>query len=289
MTRRETAEKPAAGGSGHALWFDAPHHCALKRETIAAEGEGQVLVRTLFTGISRGTESLVFGGSVPQSEYERMRAPHQAGEFPFPVKYGYAAVGIVEEGPERLAGRTIFCLHPHQDRFRVPASAVHVLPESLPPQRAVLAANMETALNIVWDAGIQPGDRVAVFGAGVVGLIVARLAASVIGTDVVISDIEQERAEIAAALGLQFAAPDAVPGPGVPLPDSDPRRSPPKPKAPAPQPAAIPQAANALPGQHVAPLPPPIEIRPAPGVKSSRPRAPLVIAPPVPNTGRPGF
>ncbi len=211
MTRRETAEKPAAGGSGHALWFDAPHHCALKRETIAAEGEGQVLVRTLFTGISRGTESLVFGGSVPQSEYERMRAPHQAGEFPFPVKYGYAAVGIVEEGPERLAGRTIFCLHPHQDRFRVPASAVHVLPESLPPQRAVLAANMETALNIVWDAGIQPGDRVAVFGAGVVGLIVARLAASVIGTDVVISDIEQERAEIAAALGLQFAAPDAVP------------------------------------------------------------------------------
>lgn len=209
MTRRETAEKPAAGGSGHALWFDAPRQCALRREVIAAEGE--VLVRTLFSGISRGTESLVFGGEVPESEYERMRAPHQTGEFPFPVKYGYAAVGIVEEGPERLIGKTIFCLYPHQDRFRVPASAVHVLPAMLPPHRAVLAANMETALNIVWDGGIQPGDRVAVFGAGVVGLLVAHLAASIIGTDVVISDIEPDRAETADVLGLHFARPDAVP------------------------------------------------------------------------------
>jgi 2-desacetyl-2-hydroxyethyl bacteriochlorophyllide A dehydrogenase len=209
VTRRETAERPEAGGCGHALWFDAPRRCAVKQETIAPEGE--VLVRTLFSGISRGTESLVFGGKVPESEYERMRAPHQAGEFPFPVKYGYAAVGLVEEGPERLVGHTVFCLHPHQDRFRIPASAVHVLPETLPPQRAVLAANMETALNIVWDAGIQPGDRVAVFGAGVVGLLVARLATSVIGTDVVISDIEPERVQIAAALGLTFSSPDEIP------------------------------------------------------------------------------
>jgi len=205
------ARKPAADESGRALWFDAPRHCALKQETFATEGEGEVVVRTLFSGISRGTESLVFGGNVPESEYERMRAPHQAGEFPFPVKYGYAAVGVVEEGPERLVGRAVFSLHPHQDRFRVAASTVHLLPQTLPPQRAVLAANMETALNIVWDAGIQPGDRVAVFGAGVVGLLVARLATSIIGTDVVISDIEPERAETAAALGLHFSPPDAVP------------------------------------------------------------------------------
>src|SRR5262249_31872909 len=116
-----------------------------------------------------------------------------------------------EEGPERLVGRTIFCLHPHQDRFRVPASAVHALPDTLPPQRAVLAANMETALNIVWDAGIQPGDRIAVFRAGVVALLGRRLAAPVIGTDVVISDIEPERAQTAAALGLNFSSPDMVP------------------------------------------------------------------------------
>lgn len=211
MTRRETVPKPAKDKTGRALWFEENRRCGLRREQLASEHGEEVLVRTLFTGISRGTESLVFGGQVPESEYERMRAPHQAGDFPFPVKYGYAAVGVVEEGPQRLVGRTVFCLHPHQDRFRVPACAVHPLPENLPPQRAVLAANMETALNIVWDAGIQPGDRVAVFGAGVVGLLVARLATSVIGTEVVISDIEPERAETARALGLTFALPDAVP------------------------------------------------------------------------------
>ena len=170
-----------------------------------------MLVRTLFSGISRGTESLVFAGQVPESEYERMRAPHQSGQFPFPVKYGYAAVGVVEEGPERLIGRTVFCLHPHQDRFRVAVSAANPLPPGLPAERAVLAANMETALNIVWDAGIQPGDRVAVFGAGVIGLLVAYLASRIVGTDVVISDIEAERSETAAALSLRFALPDAVP------------------------------------------------------------------------------
>lgn len=209
MTRRETAREPATDSMAQALWFDAPHLCSLRREPVPASDD--VLVRTLFSCISRGSEALVFAGNVPESEFQRMRAPHQAGEFPFPVKYGYAVVGMVEEGPEYLVGRAVFCLHPHQDSFRVPASAVHALPETLPPQRAVLAANMETALNIVWDAGIQPGDRVAVFGAGVVGLLVARLTASIIGTDVTISDIEPERAETAAALGLQFALPDDVP------------------------------------------------------------------------------
>ncbi|WP_117194548.1 zinc-dependent alcohol dehydrogenase [Rhizobium terrae] len=211
MTRREAAPLPAAKGQGRALWFEGAGRCTLRREPLAGQCDGEVLVRTLFSGISRGTESLVFGGQVPESEYERMRAPHQAGEFPFPVKYGYAAVGVVEEGPQNLVGKTVFCLHPHQDRFRVPVSAVHPLPETLAPSRAVLAANMETALNITWDAGVQPGDRVAVFGAGVVGLLVAYLASQIIGTDVVISDIEPERGQTARALGLRFARPDAVP------------------------------------------------------------------------------
>lgn len=211
MTRRETAPRPVPKTDGQALWFEEAGRCALRSEPLPAGCETEILVRTLFSGISRGTESLVFDGHVPESEYERMRAPHQAGQFPFPVKYGYAAVGMVEEGPQYLAGRTIFCLHPHQDRFRVPASAVHPLPDDLPPQRAVLAANMETALNVIWDAGIQPGDRVAVFGAGVVGLLVAYLASRVIGTDVVISDIEPDRTRTARALGLRFAEPDAVP------------------------------------------------------------------------------
>lgn len=193
-----------------ALWFEETGRCGLRDEPLPPEREGDVLVRTLYSGISRGTESLIFHGQVPESEYQRMRAPHQAGQFPFPVKYGYAAVGVVEEGPEAAIGRLVFCLHPHQDRFRVPAPAVHPLPQSLPPQRAVLAANMETALNIIWDGGIQPGDRVAVFGAGVVGLLVAWLASRIAGAEVMISDIEPERAEIARALGLHFVLPDAM-------------------------------------------------------------------------------
>ncbi len=211
MTRRETAPNAATQKDGRALWIEETGRCALRQEKLPAECEGEVVVRALYSGISRGTESLVFAGQVPESEYERMRAPHQAGRFPFPVKYGYAAVGIVEEGPERLVGRTIFCLHPHQDRFRVPVSAIHPLADGLPPHRAVLAANMETALNITWDAGIQPGDRVAVFGAGVVGLLVAYLASRIIGTEVVISDIEPERAGTAKALGLRFSSADDVP------------------------------------------------------------------------------
>lgn len=211
MTRRETVLQRVPKTSGLALWFEEAGRCALHREPVRAKGEGEVLVRTLFSGISRGTESLVFNGHVPESEYERMRAPHQAGEFPFPVKYGYAAVGVVQEGPGHLVGRTVFCLHPHQDLFRVPVPAVHPLPDELPPRRAVLGANMETALNISWDAGIQPGDRVAVFGAGVVGLLVAYLVSRIIGTEVAISDINLGRAKTAQALGLRFTALDAVP------------------------------------------------------------------------------
>jgi threonine dehydrogenase-like Zn-dependent dehydrogenase len=164
-----------------------------------------MLVRTLFSGISRGTETLVFTGKVPSSEYDRMRGPHMAGDFPFPVKYGYAAVGRVEEGPAPLLGQPVFCLHPHQDRFLVDEGMVAVLPDGLPPERAVLAANMETALNIVWDAGILPGDRIAVFGAGVVGALVAFLASRIIGTEVILLDIDPSRAGLASALEIVFA------------------------------------------------------------------------------------
>jgi 2-desacetyl-2-hydroxyethyl bacteriochlorophyllide A dehydrogenase len=211
VTRRETAPRAAVQKEGRALWIEETGRCALRQEKLPAACEDELVVRTLYSGISRGTESLVFAGQVPESEYERMRAPHQAGQFPFPVKYGYAAVGVVEEGPEHLVGNTVFCLHPHQDRFRMPASAAHPLADGLSPQRAVLAANMETALNITWDAGIQPGDRVTVFGAGVIGLLVAYLASRIIGTEVVISDIEPERAGPAEALGLRFSSAGHLP------------------------------------------------------------------------------
>ncbi|AJY45908.1 dehydrogenase [Martelella endophytica] len=188
-----------------ALWFPEAGRCAVRSEMLDRPQEDEALVEMLFSGISRGTENLVFHGKVPDSEQERMRGPNMAGDFSFPVKYGYAAVGRVAEGPDDLIGRHVFCLHPHQDRFVVPAAMLSPLPDGLPPERAVLAANMETALNIVWDAGIQPGDRVAVFGAGTVGALVAFLAASIPATETTLIDPNDRRAALAEKLGLAFS------------------------------------------------------------------------------------
>jgi len=164
-------------------------------------------VRTLYSGVSRGTETLVYRGEVPPSEYERMRAPFQAGAFPAPVKYGYASVGEIEEGPDALRGRRVFCLHPHQSRYVVPASAVHPLPDGVPAARAVLAANLETAINALWDANLRLGDRVSVVGAGALGCLVARLAARTPGCEVELVDTNPGRADVARTLGVGFATP----------------------------------------------------------------------------------
>ena len=167
---------------------------------------GQVLVRTVYSGVSRGTEALVFNGEVPRSQYEAMRAPFQEGEFPGPVKYGYANVGEVlpEDAPPDLAGRTVFCLYPHQDLYRVPVAAVAPVPAGVPPARAVLAANMETAVNVVWDARPAAGDRIVVIGAGVVGLLVAWLCRQVPGAAVTAVDVNPERGSAARALGVRI-------------------------------------------------------------------------------------
>jgi threonine dehydrogenase-like Zn-dependent dehydrogenase len=165
------------------------------------------VVRTLCSGVSRGTESLVFRGGVPSSQYAAMRAPFQDGDFPGPVKYGYLNVGLVEEGPESLVGRTVFCLYPHQTRYVVPASAVTVVPDSVPATRAVLAGTVETAVNAVWDAAPMLGDRIAVIGAGMIGCSVAAVLARFPAVRVQLVDAEPARAGIAAALGVEFASP----------------------------------------------------------------------------------
>lgn len=188
-----------------AFWVTRPGHGELRAETPVRSQDGEVLVEALYSGISRGTETLVYTGRVPESQRATMRCPLQAGEFPGPVKYGYCSVGHVLAGPSELVGRPVFCLHPHQDRYVVPAAWVTPLPDGLPPGRAVLTANMETALNGVWDAAVRPGDRVAVIGLGVVGLLAARLAASIPGTEVVAVDIDPGKQAVAEALGLRFA------------------------------------------------------------------------------------
>ena len=196
---------------GTGLWIVAAGTVELREEEIAVMA-GEVLVEARFSGISRGTEALVLRGGVPRAERARMRAPLQAGSFPFPVKYGYAAVGRVVAGPAELEGRDVFVLHPHQDRFAAPAAMAVPLPRGLPAGRAVLAANMETALNIVWDSGASAGDRIAVVGAGMVGALAGWLCARLPGAEVTLVDVNPERAALAAALGCGFAAPEAAPG-----------------------------------------------------------------------------
>lgn len=188
-----------------ACWLAEPGIAELRQQELPALQEGQARVRTLYSAISRGTESLVFAGKVPPSEYERMRAPFQEGDFPGPVKYGYINVGVVEAGPSELTGKTVFCLYPHQNLYQVAASALTPLPAGVPAGRAVLAAGMETALNATWDADIKIGDRVIVVGAGVIGALCAYLAGRVAGTEVTLVDINPARAELAEALGLDFA------------------------------------------------------------------------------------
>jgi 2-desacetyl-2-hydroxyethyl bacteriochlorophyllide A dehydrogenase len=198
-------------GSSQALWYVGPGRAELRPESVAAPAPAQVRVRALFGAVSRGTERLVFNGRVPPSQYQSMRAPHMAGTFPYPAKYGYATVGRVEEGPPQLRGRIVFALHPHQSVFTVAADSVLPVPEQVPPARAVLAANMETALNAVWDGAPGPADRIAVVGGGVVGMLVARLCARLPGSEVTVVDTQASRVEIARTLGAGFAAPAAAP------------------------------------------------------------------------------
>jgi NADPH:quinone reductase-like Zn-dependent oxidoreductase len=195
-----------------ALWYSGPGQAEIRQEALAPPEAGEVRVRALFGAVSRGTEALVLAGRVPQSEFERMRAPFMAGHFPFPVKYGYATVGRVEGGAADLIGRMVFTLHPHQNFFNIRADAAVLLPQNLPPQRAVLAANMETALNAVWDAAPGPADRIAVVGAGVVGSLVAYLCGRLPGAEVTLVDINPARAELARSLGVGFARPETAIG-----------------------------------------------------------------------------
>jgi threonine dehydrogenase-like Zn-dependent dehydrogenase len=194
-----------------AFWLREPGEGEIRPARLRAPGPDDVLVRTSWSGVSRGTESLVFSGRVPNSQYEAMRAPFQEGEFPAPVKYGYLSVGVVEEGPSALLGRTVFCLHPHQTAYVVPASAVTVVPDDVPPRRAVLTGLVETAVNALWDAGPLLGDRVAVVGAGALGCCVARLSAGIPGTTVTLVDVDPSREAVAAALGVGFALPGDAP------------------------------------------------------------------------------
>jgi threonine dehydrogenase-like Zn-dependent dehydrogenase len=192
------------GLTARAFWSIAPGRGEIRDETLVP-ADGQMLVRMLATGISRGTEALVFAGRVPPSQYGVMAAPLMGGAFPFPVKYGYAGVGVLESGAR------VFVLSPHQDMLFAPAAMCIAVPDAVPTPRAVLGANMETALNIAWDAAPLLGERIMVVGAGVVGLLTAFLLARIPAAEVTLVDIDPSRAVLARALGCAFAHPDDAP------------------------------------------------------------------------------
>jgi threonine dehydrogenase-like Zn-dependent dehydrogenase len=204
--------KDKRGSMATALWHVAPGVSELREERVRMPAEDEVQIRTIATGISRGTERLVRGGRVPDSQHAAMRCPMQGGAFSFPVKYGYAAVGVVEQGPAEWIGRRVFVLHPHQTRFVAPISMCARIPDAIPDTRAVLAANMETAVNVMWDAAPRLGERALVIGAGVVGLLCAYLLARIPGVSVAAVDRDPARAKLAGSLGAEFFAPDAAPG-----------------------------------------------------------------------------
>jgi threonine dehydrogenase-like Zn-dependent dehydrogenase len=196
----------------HAFWIRLPGKGEIRSSTLQAPAPDEVLVRTRYSGISRGTETLVFSGGVPTDQYAVMRAPFQEGDFPGPVKYGYLNVGVVEEGRPGLLGRTIFCLYPHQTAYVVPADAVVPVPDGVPPARAVLAGTVETAVNALWDAAPLVGDRISVVGGGMVGSCVAALLARFPGVRVQLVDVDSGRADVAEALGVGFALPQDAAG-----------------------------------------------------------------------------
>jgi threonine dehydrogenase-like Zn-dependent dehydrogenase len=198
-------------GRARAFWVREPGYGEIRISELQDPGPGEVLVRAVASGVSRGTETLVFRGGVPVGQYDLMRAPHQEGDFPGPVKYGYLGVGVVEAGEPDLVGRTVFCLHPHQTAYVVPAAAVTVVPDDVPARRAVLAGSVETAVNALWDARPLVGDRVAVVGAGMVGGCVARLLAGIPGAEVWLVDLDTSREKLAADLGVRFATPGEAP------------------------------------------------------------------------------
>ncbi|MFI9257571.1 zinc-binding alcohol dehydrogenase [Streptomyces sioyaensis] len=190
-----------------AFWLSVSGQGEIRTVPVPEPRDDEVLVRTVCSGVSRGTETLVFRGGVPESQHTVMRAPFQEGDFPAPVKYGYLNVGVVEQGPSALLGRTVFCLYPHQTHYVVPASAVTPVPDSVPASRAVLAGTVETAVNALWDAAPLVGDRIAVVGAGMVGCSVAAVLARFPGVRVQLVDADPARAATAKALGVDFALP----------------------------------------------------------------------------------
>lgn len=194
--------------SSRQYWTEAAHTGALREVPVPQPAPGELLIETLHSGISRGTESLVHRGEVPAAITELMQAPFQLGALPFPVSHGYLNVGVVRQGRSELIGQTVFTLAGHREHVVVPEAAAHVLPEGCPPQRALFAGIGEVGLNGLWEGPVMIGDRVAVVGGGLIGLTTALLASKMALQRLQVVEVDAERRTFIRDLGLDAVAPE---------------------------------------------------------------------------------
>ncbi len=190
--------------TARALWHNSPFDSTLRREVLADSKDGELLLRSMFSLVSQGTERLVACGAVPESLYGSMRVPYMGGNFSFPVKYGYALVGEVLNQGHPWQGRAVFVMHPHQDYCVVAQRDCFCLPANVSPRSAVLAANLETAVTALWDARPLLGERVLVVGFGLLGALTALLLKRFPGLDLWISEPNSYRKDLAKKMGFHL-------------------------------------------------------------------------------------
>ena len=190
-------------------WIDKKNKGYFKFGEISSINSNEIVVKTLFSGISYGTEKLVYSGKVPKSQRNLMKCPYQEGDFGNDIKYGYINVGKVVDGDKSYLGNNIFSLYPHQDFYKIPSNEALIIPNKIPLSRCLLIPNLETAINAVWDTLPSAGDRILVIGAGIVGLLTAYLINKIPGVNLFIVDKDPSKRKITKKLGINFL--DAIP------------------------------------------------------------------------------
>ena len=189
------------------VWFPSAREVELRSETVPDVGPEEVRLEAIASAISHGTEMLVYRGQVPDGL--DLDLPTLRGSFNFPIKYGYASVGRVVEAGARVTclarGDAAFVHHPHQSTYVVPATMPVRLAGDLDPTLGVFLANVETATNVVVDAAPRLGERVAVFGQGVVGLLITQLLRRTGVSQIIVVEPVARRRELACDVGADVA------------------------------------------------------------------------------------
>lgn len=191
--------------SAESFWIRKKNNSFIKKHSISIPQNNEVLVKTIYSGISYGTEKIVYSGNVPKSQRSLMRCPYQEGEFGSNVKYGYMNVGKVMNGPSKLVNRYVYTLYPHQTQYVLPLEELTFIPKLIPIKRCLLTANMETAINAMWDTLPTCGDKILIIGAGIVGFLMAYILMTIIGIEILLIDTDKEKSKIAKIFGIKFS------------------------------------------------------------------------------------